>query len=526
MVQGTCGLVEKGPRFRKLRDELIRQVSTVQGEAGLVAGDVIVEISRTTCSRGAWSNARRRRPRPEAAVAADASPLAASAAACRDIASVSAAGRAATPMSPNTRRLTRRAARVRCDGSLAAWPPSATLLRPHENTWFGGVISTMTSPRPSPASPLYCGYLAYSSSRACEARALLDQPGGPLNHDSFRLDQASRVEVDGDRARGLARRFRILRALPPEAKQIFPPTSTVADRNDVRHAVLRSGRQRGRHARARDLGRDFSVGMLAVLRRCKARSITTAHFRRRLRADRASPDVRRDDGERDNGASDGSSAASPEGGEMRSSTQHEIRPLRRAATARVAVKHDEFVADRVRALHSGRDLDAHRGSRRSSTGRCAPKAAAQRSPRAPPGLWRGGQRRRTVIRIVVRRTAADRAAVAIASSTWPATARRTPDGARSREWPEARQQEVMFSAKECGSAFRSSPSVAARSEPAVGPLRLESARRGSDGSEHGGDTRLAPSPRQSRRRAAERSEQRSGAPGRAPPGGGTGPLVD
>jgi nitroimidazol reductase NimA-like FMN-containing flavoprotein (pyridoxamine 5'-phosphate oxidase superfamily) len=45
MVQGTAELVEKGPRFQELRDELYAKYPQYKGEAGLGRGDVIVEIT-------------------------------------------------------------------------------------------------------------------------------------------------------------------------------------------------------------------------------------------------------------------------------------------------------------------------------------------------------------------------------------------------------------------------------------------------------------------------------------------------
>jgi hypothetical protein len=45
MVQATAALVENGPRFRKLRDELYVKYPQYKEEAGLGRGDVIVELT-------------------------------------------------------------------------------------------------------------------------------------------------------------------------------------------------------------------------------------------------------------------------------------------------------------------------------------------------------------------------------------------------------------------------------------------------------------------------------------------------
>jgi len=45
MVQGTAALIDRGPRFRKLRDALYRKYPQYPEEATLEEGDVIVEIT-------------------------------------------------------------------------------------------------------------------------------------------------------------------------------------------------------------------------------------------------------------------------------------------------------------------------------------------------------------------------------------------------------------------------------------------------------------------------------------------------
>lgn len=45
MIQGTAGLIERGPRFRKIRRLLYEKFPQYPDEAGLEEGDVIVEIT-------------------------------------------------------------------------------------------------------------------------------------------------------------------------------------------------------------------------------------------------------------------------------------------------------------------------------------------------------------------------------------------------------------------------------------------------------------------------------------------------
>jgi hypothetical protein len=150
----------------------------------------------------------------------------------------------------------------------------------------------------------------------------------------------------------------------------------------------------------------------------------------------------------------------------RSTTQHEIRPLRRAATTRVAVLHDEFVATEyelyipagiwtLTAVRSFLDQPL-----RAEGGATISKGAT--------GLWRGGQEETHVIRIVVRRSARD--ASDGRDRFFDQLQRRVGRlMAHLAEWPEARQQEVMFTAKE----VRVGVSRLARSQP----TRSRSTRR-------------------------------------------------
>jgi len=130
---------------------------------------------------------------------------------------------------------------------------------------------------------------------------------------------------------------------------------------------------------------------------------------------------------------------------MRSSTQHEIRPLTRAATARVAVTHDEFVATEYE-LYIPAGIWTHTAVRSFLDQPLRAEGGATISKGAT-GLWRGGQEETHVIRIVVRRSARDRADGK--DRFFDLLQRRVGRlMAHLAEWPEARQQEVMFTAKE------------------------------------------------------------------------------
>jgi hypothetical protein len=130
---------------------------------------------------------------------------------------------------------------------------------------------------------------------------------------------------------------------------------------------------------------------------------------------------------------------------MRSSTEHEIRPLRRAATARVAVSHDEFIATEYE-LYIPAGIWTHTAVKAFLDRPLRAEGGATISKGAT-GLWRGGQEETHVIRIVVRRTAKDRASGH--DRFFDLLQRRVGRlMAHLAEWPEARQQEVMFTAKE------------------------------------------------------------------------------
>lgn len=129
---------------------------------------------------------------------------------------------------------------------------------------------------------------------------------------------------------------------------------------------------------------------------------------------------------------------------MRRSTQHDIRPLRRAAQTRVAVAHDEFVATEYE-IYIPAGIWTHRAVR-SFLDRPLRAEGGATISKGATGMWRGGQEETHVIRIVVRRPAADRDA---GDRFFDLLQRRVGRlMAHLAEWPEARQQEVMFTAKE------------------------------------------------------------------------------
>jgi len=130
---------------------------------------------------------------------------------------------------------------------------------------------------------------------------------------------------------------------------------------------------------------------------------------------------------------------------MRGSTQHSIKPLRRAAAAaRVAVSHDEFVATEYE-LFIPAGIWTHTAVQEFLDEPLRAEGGATISKGAT-GLWRGGQEETHVIRIVVRH-AADREHGA--DRFFDLLQRRVGRlMARLAEWPEARQQEVMFTARE------------------------------------------------------------------------------
>lgn len=129
---------------------------------------------------------------------------------------------------------------------------------------------------------------------------------------------------------------------------------------------------------------------------------------------------------------------------MRRSTRHDIRPLRRATTASVVVAHDEFVATEYE-IYIPAGIWTHTAVRSFLERPLRAEGGATISKGAT-GLWRGGQEETHVIRIVVRRAAGDRDG---ADRFFDVLQRRIGRlMAHLAEWPEARQQEVMFTAKE------------------------------------------------------------------------------
>ncbi len=129
---------------------------------------------------------------------------------------------------------------------------------------------------------------------------------------------------------------------------------------------------------------------------------------------------------------------------MRGATRHGIRPLRRGSTARVAVEHDEFPATEYE-IYIPAGIWTHTAVQKLLDEPLHVEGGATISKGAT-GLWRGGQEETHVIRIVVRR-----APVAPGGrDRFFDLLQRRLGGlmARLAEWPEARQQEVMFTAKE------------------------------------------------------------------------------
>lgn len=129
---------------------------------------------------------------------------------------------------------------------------------------------------------------------------------------------------------------------------------------------------------------------------------------------------------------------------MRRSTQHRIRPLRRATAAQVAVKHDEFLATEYE-IYIPAGIWTHTAVR-SFLDRPLRAEGGATISKGATGLWRGNQEETHVIRIVVRHAAGDTAG---ADRFFDLLQRRVGRlMAHLAEWPEARQQEVMFTAKE------------------------------------------------------------------------------
>lgn len=161
---------------------------------------------------------------------------------------------------------------------------------------------------------------------------------------------------------------------------------------------------------------------------------------------------------------------------MRSSTEHEIHPLRRASRARVAVQHDEFVATEYE-LYIPAGIWTHTAVRAFLDRPLKAEGGATISKGAT-GLWRGSQEETHVIRIVVRRSAKGRDAGH--DRFFDLLQRRVGHlMAQLAEWPEARQQEVMFTAKEVrvGVSTLSTPPVSGRSDGAARRSRAAPPRR-------------------------------------------------
>jgi hypothetical protein len=129
---------------------------------------------------------------------------------------------------------------------------------------------------------------------------------------------------------------------------------------------------------------------------------------------------------------------------MRRSTEHRIKPLRRAATAQVKVRHDEFVATEYE-LYIPAGIWTHTAVKAFLDRPLRAEGGATISKGAT-GLWRGGQEETHVIRIVVRRVPGDDGA---AKRFFDLLQRRVGRlMAHLAEWPEAKQEVVMFTAKE------------------------------------------------------------------------------
>jgi hypothetical protein len=130
---------------------------------------------------------------------------------------------------------------------------------------------------------------------------------------------------------------------------------------------------------------------------------------------------------------------------MQGSTRHSIRRLRRATKpTRVAVAHDEFAATEYE-LYVPAGIWTHTAVQELLDEPLQIEGGATISKGAT-GLWRGGQEETHVIRIVVRHTEED---VDRADRFFDLLQRKVGRlMARLAEWPEARQQEVMFTAKE------------------------------------------------------------------------------
>ncbi|HZR84412.1 MAG TPA: hypothetical protein VFD92_25160 [Candidatus Binatia bacterium] len=126
---------------------------------------------------------------------------------------------------------------------------------------------------------------------------------------------------------------------------------------------------------------------------------------------------------------------------MRATTEHPVRPLRRGTPRRAAVRHDEFLATEYE-LYIPAGIWTHTAVREFLDQPLRAEGGATISKGAT-GVWRGGEEETHVIRIVVHRSPDGR------DRFFDVLQRRVGRlMARLAEWPEARQQEVMFTSKE------------------------------------------------------------------------------
>jgi hypothetical protein len=126
---------------------------------------------------------------------------------------------------------------------------------------------------------------------------------------------------------------------------------------------------------------------------------------------------------------------------MRRSTTHPVRPLRRGKAMRVAVEHDEFAAIEYEIFIPA-GIWTHTAVQEFLDEPLKIEGGATISKGAT-GFWHGSEEETHVIRIVVRADSTD--PDAFFDSLQERVGRLM---SRLAEWPEAKQQEVMFTAKE------------------------------------------------------------------------------